>query len=94
LTDDQDEISESMLNMHNESIMAVEKFGPAILMVPENIRKQADDLFKPSEINSNEIFDSVNTKASSILVSSYQQYLKSIPQNVSTNTIICNQLLS
>lgn len=83
MTDEQDEISENFLRMYNEPITVAEKFGPAILTVPENIRKQADELFKPSEINPNEIFDWVNTKVSCILSSSYQQYLKSIPLNVS-----------
>lgn len=83
MTDDQDEVSQQFLSMYYEPIIVAEKFGPDILMVPENIRKQADELFKPSEINPNEIFDLVNMKVSWILPSSYQQYLKSIPQNVS-----------
>jgi len=66
-----------------ESTAEIEKFGPAMLTVPENIRKQADELLKPSEINPNEIYDLVNTKVSWILPTSYQQYLKSIPPNVS-----------
>ncbi|KAF0759738.1 Uncharacterized protein FWK35_00017144 [Aphis craccivora] len=82
LTVEQDEVSENFLRMYNEPITATEKFGPAILTVPDNIRKQADELFKPSEINPNEIFDWVNSKVSWILPSSYQQYLKSIPSNV------------
>jgi len=81
LTDDQDEVSENFLRMYNEPATVAENFGSAILTVPENIRKQADELFKPSEINPNEIFDWVNTKVSWILPSSYQQYLKSIPPN-------------
>lgn len=83
LTDDQDELSESFLKMHNEQIRASENVGTTILTIPENIRKQADELFKPSEINPKEIFDSIKTKVSWILPSSYQQYIKSIPQNVS-----------
>lgn len=83
LTDDQDEVSQRFLGMYNEQKLVTEKFGTDILMVPENIRKQADELFKPSEINPNKIFDLVNTKVSWILPSSYQQYLKSIPKNVS-----------
>ncbi|CAH1710246.1 unnamed protein product [Aphis gossypii] len=82
LTDEQDEVSEKFLRMYNEPITVTEKFGSAILTVPDNIRKQADELFKPSEINPNEIFDWVNSKVSWILPSSYQQYLKSIPSNV------------
>ncbi|KAL5234702.1 hypothetical protein ACI65C_002112 [Semiaphis heraclei] len=82
LTYDQDDVSENFLKMYNEPTTVVEKFGSAILAVPENIRKQADELFKPSEINPNEIFDWLNTKVSWILPSSYQQYLKSIPLNV------------
>ncbi|XP_015364370.1 PREDICTED: WD repeat-containing protein DDB_G0292056-like [Diuraphis noxia] len=82
LTYDQDEVSENFLRMYNEPTTVAEKFGSAILVVPENIRKQADELFKPSEINPNEIFDWLNTKVSWILPSSYQQYLKSIPPNV------------
>lgn len=68
--------------MYNEPTTVTEKFGSAILTVPENIRKQADELFKPSQINPNEIFDWVNTKVSWILPTSYQQYLKSISPNV------------
>ncbi|XP_029342109.1 protein nanos-like [Acyrthosiphon pisum] len=83
LTDDQDKVSENFLRMYNEPTTVAEKFGSAILTVPENIRKQADELFKPSEINPNEIFDWVNTKVSWILPSCYQQYLKSIPANQS-----------
>lgn len=83
MTDDQDEVSENFLRMYNKPTTVAEKFGSAILTVPENIRKQADELFKPSEINPNEIFDWVNIKVSWILPSSYQQYLKSIPPNVS-----------
>ena len=83
MTYDQDEVSENFLKMYNGPITVAEKFGSAILTVPENIRKQADELFKPSEINPNEIFDCVNTKVSWILPSSYQQYLKSILPNVS-----------
>lgn len=83
LEDDQDELSESFLKMHNEQIRVSENVGPAILTIPEKIRKQADELFKPSEINPKEIFDSIETKASWILPFSYHQYIKSIPQNVS-----------
>jgi len=88
LTYDQDEVSENFLKMYNETTTVAEKFGPAILAVPENIRKQADELFKPSEINPNEIFDWLNIKVSWILPSSYQQYLKSIPPNVNIFFVI------
>lgn len=64
MTDDQDEVSQHFLRMYSEPILVTEKFGPDILMVPENKRKQADKLFKPSEINPSEIFDLVNIKAS------------------------------
>lgn len=91
MTDDQDEVSENFLRMYNEPTIVAENFGSAILTVPENIRKQADELFKPSEINPNEIFDWVNTKVSWILPSSYQRYLKSIPPNVSIFSLyLCN----
>lgn len=90
MTDEQDEVSEKFLRMYNEPITVTEKFGPAILTVPDNIRKQADELFKPSEINPNEIFDWVNSKVSWILPSSYQQYLKSIPSNVSIFCYLCH----
>lgn len=83
MIDDQDSISKQFLKMKNEQIAVTEKFGPAILSVPENIKTQADELFKPSKNNPNEIFELVNDKVSWILPSSYQQYLKSIPQNVS-----------
>lgn len=54
-----------------------------IMAVPKNIRKQADELLKPLEINKNEMVDIVNTKTSWLLPSSYQNYLKSIPYYVS-----------
>lgn len=84
MTDDQDEVSEHFLSMNNVPTADSEKFGLSILTVPENIRKQADELFKPSEINPNKIFDLINIKVSWILPSSYKQYLKSITPNVST----------
>lgn len=83
MIDDQDILSIQFLKMQSEFQTATEKFGPAILSVPENIRIQADELFNHSISNFNEIFDLVNDKVSWILLSSYQQYLKSIPQNVS-----------
>lgn len=89
LTDDQDEVSEKFLMMNDEPIIN-EKFGPAISTVSASLRKLADDLFKPLEINTNEIFDLINTKASWILPSSYQEYLKTIPQNVSTYYLFYN----
>lgn len=84
MTDDQDEVSERSLGIHNnESITVAEQFGPAILSIPKYIREEADKLLKPSEINVNEIYNFGNTKASWILPTSYQQYLKFIPPNVS-----------
>ncbi|XP_050420350.1 uncharacterized protein LOC126833209 isoform X2 [Adelges cooleyi] len=66
----------------NEEPAVAEKFGPAVLTVSENIRKQADDLFKPSEINANDLFNLADTKVSWIIQNGYQQYLESIPANV------------
>lgn len=92
MTDDQDDVSQHVLKMYYEPILFTEKFGPGILMIPENIRKQTDKLFEPSEINPNEIFDLENIKVSWILPSSYQQYLKSIPENVSFSSVTSNYL--
>jgi len=84
LTNDHDEVSERFLGMHVTQTSAVaEKFGPVLMAVAENIKKQADELFKPSEIDPNEMYDLVDTKVSWILPSCYQQYLKSVPANVS-----------
>lgn len=78
--------------MNDEPTAAVqqrtERFGPAIMVVPKNIRQQADELFRPSEIDPNEIFDLVNVRQVSwILPSTYQQYLKSVPPNVSMTRV-------
>lgn len=87
MTDDQDEKSERFLRMHNELTTVPEKFGHMILTVPKNIRKQADELFKLSEISLNVMYDLVFTQVSWILPTSYQQYLNSIPSNVSNINI-------
>lgn len=83
LTDDQDEVSEHFLMMHNEPTTVAEQFGPVILKIPAYIRKEADELFKDSELDPNGKFDMINFRVSWILPSSYQQYLKSIPPAVS-----------
>lgn len=86
LTDDQDEISERFLGMHldNKSKEDIKKCCISILTVPKNTRNQVDEIFNPiAEINPNEIVDYVNTKVSWIHPASYQQYIKSIPSNVS-----------
>lgn len=83
MTDDQDTVSKHFLRMHKDSTIISEKFGPAILTIPENIRTQADELFKLSRNNRNEIFDLPNDKVSWILTTTYKKYLDFISQNVS-----------
>ncbi|XP_050546456.1 uncharacterized protein LOC126908443 [Daktulosphaira vitifoliae] len=82
LVDDQDQISECFLKI-NERLPLTEKFGPAVLTVPENIRKQADELFKPSDINANDVFNLADAKVSWVIQNGYRQYLESIPENES-----------
>lgn len=82
--DDQDEISEYFLKI-NEKPLPTEKFGPVVSTVPDDIRKQADDLFKPSDINASDIFNWSDAKVSWAIQNGYNQYLKSIPKNVSSS---------
>lgn len=83
MTDDQDDVSERFLRMHLDN-KPKEDMGPSILTVSKNIKKQTDGIFKSTaEMNPNKIFDYVSTKVSWSLPASYQQYLNSIPSNVS-----------
>lgn len=88
MTDDQDEVSERFLRIHLDN-KPKEDIGPSILTVSKNVKKQADGIFKSTaEMNPNEIFDYVSTEISWSLPEIYQQYLNSIPLNVSIFKII------
>lgn len=87
MTDDQDEVSERFLMMRPTSDAAPEQFGPALMAVDENLRKQADEQFKPSGTNPNGMHNFVDPKESWILPSFNQQYVSSVPKNVSVSIL-------
>lgn len=66
----------------------LETFVPSSFTEPENLRKQADELFKSSEMNPSEVSDLMNSNISRILPSNCQQYLKPISQNVSITHLL------